>query len=62
MLIVLFNIQVYDNYNEISSTMEIYLKDDITDQQIEDIKNKIIEKSDNIELEYFSKESSIGKI
>lgn len=44
MLIVLFNIQVYDNYNEISSTMEIYLKDDITDQQIEDIKNKIIEK------------------
>lgn len=61
MLIVLFNIQVYDNYNEISSTMEIYLKDDITDQQIEDIKNKIIEKSDNIELEYFSKESALER-
>lgn len=61
MLIVLFNIQVYDNYNEISSTMEIYLKDDITDQQIEDIKNKIIEKSDNIELEYVSKESALER-
>lgn len=42
--------------------MEIYLKDDITDQQIENIKNKIIEKSDNIELEYVSKESALERL
>ena len=60
-LVVLFNIQVYNNYNEVASTMEVYLKDDITDQQIENIKNKIIEKSDNIELEYVSKERALEK-
>ena len=52
--LVFFNIQVYNNYNEIASTMEIYLKDDITDEQIENIKNRIIKKSDNIEMEYVS--------
>ena len=61
-IVILFNVQVYNNYNEIASTMEIYLKDDITDQQIENIKNKIIEKSDNIELEYVSKESALDRL
>lgn len=61
MIVVFFNIQVYNNYNEISSTMEVYLKDDITDQQIEDIKNRIIEKSNDIELEYVSKEKALEK-
>lgn len=61
MIVVLFNIQVYNNYNEVASTMEVYLKDDITDQQIENIKNKIIEKSDNIELEYVSKEKALER-
>lgn len=61
-IVILFNVQVYNNYNEIASTMEIYLKDDITDQQIENIKNKIVEKSDNIELEYVSKESALERL
>ncbi len=61
-IVILFNVQVYNNYNEIASTMEIYLKDDITDQQIENIKNKIIKKSDNIELEYISKESALDRL
>lgn len=61
-IVILFNVQVYNNYNEIASTMEIYLKDDITDQQIENIKNKIIEKSDNIEIEYVSKESALDRL
>lgn len=58
-IVVLFNIQAYNNYNELASTIEIYLEDDITDQQIEDIKNKIIEKSDNVEIEYVSKEKAL---
>lgn len=61
MIVVLFNIQVYNNYNEVASTMEIYLEDDITEQQIENIKNKIIERSDNIELEYVSKEKALER-
>ncbi len=62
MIVVLFNIQVYNNYNEIASTIEIYLKDDITEQGIENIKNRIIEESDNIELEYVSKDKAFEKI
>lgn len=58
-IVVLFNIQVYNNYNQIASTMEVYLKDDITDEQTENIKNKLIEKGNNIELEYISKEKAL---
>lgn len=58
-IVVLFNIQVYNNYNQIAFTMEVYLKDDITDEQTENIKNKLIEKGDNIELEYISKEKAL---
>lgn len=60
-IIILFNVQVYKNYNAIASTMEIYLKDDITEEQIENIKNKLIEKCDNIELEYVSKEKALER-
>lgn len=60
-IVVLLNIKVYNNYNEVASTIEVYLKDDITNQQVENIKNKIIEKSDNIELKYVSKERALEK-
>lgn len=60
-IIVLFNIQVYKNYNAVASTMEVYLQDDVTEEQIENIKNKIIEKSDNLELEYVSKEKALER-
>lgn len=60
-IIILFNVQVYKNYNAIASTMEIYLKDDITEEQIENIKNELIEKCDNIELEYVSKEKALER-
>ena len=40
---------------------KIYLKDDITEQQIENIKNKIIEESDNTEIEYVSKEKALER-
>lgn len=60
-IMVLFNIQVYNNYNEIASTMEVYLKDDITEKQIENIKSKIIEKSNNIEIEFVSKEKALER-
>ena len=60
-IIILFNVQIYKNYNAIASTMEIYLKDDITEEQIENIKNELIEKCDNIELEYVSKEKALER-
>lgn len=61
-VLVLFHLLVYNNYYEIASTMEVYLDNDITEQQIEDIKNKIIENSYNLELEYVSKEAAQNRI
>ncbi len=62
LLVIIFNIFVFRNYNEIASTMEIYLQDDITEEQIENIKNTIIGTSDNIELEYVSKETALERM
>lgn len=61
LVIILFNIRIFEIYNEIASTMEIYLKDDITEEQIENIKNKIMEVSDNLELEYVSKDKALER-
>ena len=60
--IITFNILVFNHYNEIASTMEIYLQDNISDEEIENIKNKIIAVSDNIELEYVSKEKALERM
>ena len=62
LFIIIFNVLVFKNYNEIASTMEIYLKDNITDEEIENIKNKLIEVGDNIELEYISKEKQLERM
>ena len=61
-IVILFNVLVYNNYNEVASTMEVYLKDDITEEQTEDIKNKIIENGYNIELEYVPKEKAVERV
>lgn len=61
-IVILFNVLIYNNYNEVASTMEVYLKDDITEEQTEDIKNKIIENGYNIELEYVPKEKAVERV
>lgn len=60
-LIVLFNIQVYNNYKKITSTMVVYLNDNITEKELNDIKD-VIRKSDNAQFEYISKEKSLEKM
>lgn len=59
LIIISFNVLIYKNYNDIASTMEIYLNDDITDEELDNIKKRVIELSDNIELEYISKEKAL---
>ncbi len=60
--IVIFNILAFRYYNEMASKMEIYLQDNISDEEIENIKNKITEISSDIELEYISKEKSLERM
>lgn len=38
---IIFNIQAYKNYQEVSSTIQIYLEDGISDQELEKIKSKM---------------------
>ena len=61
-LLVLFNILVFKNYNNIASTMEIYMQDNVTEEQREKIKDKIIELCDNVEIEYVSKEKALERM
>ncbi len=59
---IIFNIQAYKNYQEVSSTIQIYLEDGISDQELENIKNKITEKDRNAQIEYISKQQELEKI
>ena len=59
---IIFNIQAYKNYQEVSSTIQIYLEDGISDQELENIKNKITEKDSNAQIEYISKQQELEKI
>lgn len=55
-LIILISIPVFINYYNISRGMEIFLNDDISDEQLENIKNIIIEQTNgNVEIRYKSK-------
>lgn len=57
--IIIFNIKVFNNYKYQTSLMKIYLKDDITIEQIENIKNRLSSNDENIEIEYISKEKEL---
>ena len=59
---IIFNIQAYKNYQEVSSTIQIYLEEGISDQELENIKNKITEKDSNAQIEYISKQQELEKI
>ena len=59
---IIFNIQAYKNYQEVSLTIQIYLEDGISDQELENIKNKITEKDSNAQIEYISKQQELEKI
>lgn len=59
---IIFNIQAYKNYQEVSSTIQIYLEDGISDQELENIKNKITENDSNAQIEYISKQQELEKI
>lgn len=62
LILVIFNILVFKNYNEIASTMEIYLYDEITDEELENIRNTIIQNAENVEIEYVSKDDALNEV
>ena len=62
LIIIIFNILVFKNYNEVASTMVVYLEDDITNEQLENIEEKITQNAENIEITYVSKEQELEEV
>ena len=62
LIIIIFNILVFKSYNEVASTMVVYLEDDITNEQLENIEEKITQNAENIEITYVSKEQELEEV
>ena len=62
LIIIIFNILIFKNYSEIASTMVIFLQDDITEEQLENIKTAITQNANEVEIKYVSKEEELEKI
>ena len=62
LIIIIFNILVFKNYNEVASKMVVYLEEDITNEQLENIEEKITQNVENIEITYVSKEQELEEV
>ena len=61
-IIILFNIFIFVYYYHEARKIEIYLNNDITEEQMEDIKNAIINVDKNVKIEYHSKEDALDEL
>ena len=62
LIIIIFNILIFANYNNVSSTMTVLLQENITEEQLENIKTVITENSSEIKIKYISKEDELQEI
>ena len=60
-LVVLFNILVFVNYNNKASEMKIILKDNVTQEQLNNIEKIIKSNFKDVEIKYSSKEEELQK-
>lgn len=61
-LIIAFNVLVFVNYNNVASTMEVFLDDDITEEHLENIKNAIYESEKEADITYVSKDDALKEV
>ncbi len=61
-IIILFNIFIFVYYYHEARKIEIYLNNDITEEQMEDIKNAINNIDKNAKIEYHSKEDALDEL
>ena len=62
LIIIIFNILIFANYNNVSSTMTVLLQENRTEEQLENIKTVITENSSEVEIKYISKEDELQEI
>ena len=56
LIIIIFNVLVFVNYNNMITTIQISLQKDITEEQLADIENVIKENASGVEIEYISED------
>lgn len=61
-IIVLLNIGIFVYYYHEAGKIEIYLNDDITEDQMESIRNSVTNIDGNAKFEYYSKEDSLNQM
>ncbi len=61
-VIILFNIFIFVYYYHEARKVEIYLNSDVTEEQMEDIKNAIENIDKNAKIEYYSKEDALNEL
>lgn len=60
--IIIFNIMIFINYNKFASEMQIFLEDNITKEQLNNIENAIKNSTESVEIKYISKEKELEEV
>ena len=60
--IIIFNIMIFINYNKFASEMQIFLEDNITEEQLKNIENAIKNSTESVEIKYISKEKELEDV
>lgn len=60
--IIIFNIMIFINYNKFASEMQIFLEDNITEEQLNNIENAIKNSTESVEIKYISKEKELEEV
>ena len=60
--LIIFNITVFISYNDYAGRVEIFLEDNISEEDVNNIENIIKEVDQNAEIEYKSKEKALNDL
>lgn len=61
-ILIIFNAVVFINYKNYAETVEIYLSDNVTQEQLSNIEKTIKEICDSAEITYYSKDHQLEKM
>lgn len=61
-ILIILNMMILIQYEKVANTMQIYLEEDITQQQKDAIENKIKELCVDTQIDYFSKEQELERL
>ena len=61
-IVVVFNICIFSYYYKEAGKLQMFLEDNITQEQIEEIENKVLEIDKNANIKYYTKEDGLNEM